>query len=58
MFGPCLVMQYVVPVLSLRKLGLVVSALCFFLMVAWVGLQYVIVELPGHMHPLFGYICV
>ena len=56
MFGPCLVMQYkvqyIVPVLSPRKGGLVVSVRCFFLMVPVIGLQCLIVAFPGHMHLL------
>ena len=31
-----------------------VSVLCLFLNVSWVGLQCMIMALPGHNHLLFG----
>ena len=31
-----------------------VSVLCVFLMVPWVGLQFVIVAFSGHTHLMFG----
>ena len=34
-----------------------VSVLCFFFAVTWIGLQCVIVELPGHNHFLFSVLC-
>ena len=64
MFGPCIVMQYLVLilVLILRKRKLVtllllsykcivtVNVLWLFLTMPWVGLQCVIVEFPDHNH--------
>ena len=34
-----------------------VSVLCLFLMVSWVGLQCIIVALPGHTHFYFVMSC-
>ena len=59
MFGPCLVVHYLVSfaIISLGKRGLVelpchltISGLCLFLVVPWIGLQCVILAFPGHTH--------
>ena len=45
---------------ALRKLSfchcVVAGALCLFLAVPWVGLYYVVVAFPGHIHLLLGII--
>ena len=38
---------------SCFKCHVTVSAMCLFLAVQWVGLQYVIVVFPGHILPTF-----
>ena len=43
-------------IVFLLALFLVFSALCLFLNVSWVGLQYVNVAFPGHIYLLLRYI--
>ena len=49
-FGPCFVMRAGRFTLIMSFCHVTVSALCLFLAVPLVGLQCVIVALPGHTH--------